>query len=528
MSMRRCAVSGGVPIAHKLTPSFSSENSGELGAVGFQPLASQWERQPITPPQGGSRLHFPALTNMTGGSWSASLSFGLLWAAVLGKIPEPQNPIIHLVQWKRVLTWNPSSFQDGLLTYSVQKSFERGDNRTWIDTQKCTHITKTECELLDSLTSHAPYDLRVKAEHGSETSNWVEAVSTPKNVTVDSYNMKHIVKWNPDVLQLGPVTYSVQFQGNFERTTKENWTEVFNCASIAKTECDLLDSLAFFAKYYLRVRTEHESATSEWVEAKPFCPYKDTVIGPPSVSVMSDAGVLHVTISDPVHEDGRSLRFYFQDLAYIVFYWEKNENDNIHNLTTRSSTVLLDLQPWTTYCLRVQAFLAELSKQTLPSQVSCYPVTANAKRRAKEAAQILFITLLAVFVITLGCFLIVIYSCRTVKYLIYPSYRLPMHIKEYLTEPSQHPGLPVLHKNDLQEDHWDKLSIVSRSEITSGLLNSTKADETKMDQDISESVTKAPNERQSSDSSVDSGHYSDSTQGSFHKNSQNIDDALKT
>ncbi|XP_055501062.1 interleukin-10 receptor subunit beta-like isoform X2 [Leucoraja erinacea] len=461
-----------------------------------------------------------------------SFLLGLLWAVVLGKIPDPQNTTINLVEWKRVLRWNPVFFQDFALTYSVQRSFERRDNRTWIDEQTCKHITETECLLLDSLAFHAPYDLRVRAEYGNETSNWVKAVSRPENVTVDSYNMKHVVKWDPDVLQLGPVTYSVQFQGSFERKNQENWTDALNCTRTDATECDLLDSLTFYAKYYLRVRMEYEGGTSEWVEINPFCPYKDTVIGPPSVEVLSEAGLLHIHISDPVHENGISLKYYYQDIVYEVYYWEMNDNGNmkVRNVTVPSSTVLLDLKPWTTYCLKIRASLLDHIKQGLTSPMYCSAVTADAKRRAIEVVQVLFIALFAVLVITMGCFFFVSYVRKVVKHLTYPSYSLPNHIKEYLTEPSQQPAFPVVHKNDLQEDHWDKLSIVSQTEITSVLLNSTKANKTKVDQNPTESVVEIPNEDddlQSSQSS-DSGHYSNGTQDSSHGNPQSIDDTSKS
>ncbi|XP_072116166.1 interleukin-10 receptor subunit beta-like [Mobula birostris] len=470
---------------------------------------------------------------MSAVGYRVTFLFGVLWAIVLGKIPEPQNVTISLTQSKRVLRWNPVPSQDGPLTYTVQKSFERGENQIWIGAQKCVHITETECELLDSLTLNVSYDLRVRAEHGSETSNWVEAVSAPRNIRIDSYNLKHVVKWDADVLQLSPVTYSVQYQGSFERTTKDNWTDALNCTHTPETECDLLDNLAFFAKYYLRVRTEQEGATSEWVEIEPFCPYKDTVIGPPLVTVLSEAGVLHVTILDPVREDGESIRINYRDLIYYVFYWEKTDdvNINVRNVTTVSSVLLQDLQAWTTYCLKVHASVLDLSKQGLPSSVTCSTVSANAKRRAIEAAQVLFIALFTVLLITLGCFLFVIYVRRTVKHLMYPSYSLPVHIREYLTESSQQPIFPVVLKDDLQEDHWDKLSIVSQSETSPVLLNSAKAGEKKMDRETIKSVSKFPSEdedMESSQSSVDSGHYSNSTQDSSSKNPQNIDDASKT
>lgn len=107
---------------------------------------------------------------------------------------------------------------------------------------------------------------------------------------------------------------------------------------------------------------------------------------------------------------------------------------------------------------------------------------------------------------------------------------LIVFLLQYLTEPSQQPAFPVVHKNDLQEDHWDKLSIVSQTEITSVLLNSTKANKTKVDQNPTESVVEIPNEDddlQSSQSS-DSGHYSNGTQDSSHGNPQSIDDTSKS
>uniref|UniRef100_UPI00398EAABE interleukin-10 receptor subunit beta-like n=1 Tax=Pristiophorus japonicus TaxID=55135 RepID=UPI00398EAABE len=459
--------------------------------------------------------------------------FGFWVAIVLGGIPEPGNLSIDYVRWKRIIKWNSITFQDGPVTYSVQRTFERKDNQSWTDVQNCIHITQTECELLDSLTFRAPYHLRVRAEYRNETSNWVEAVSEPKNVTVDSFNMQHIVKWDPDILQLGPVTYSVEFQGNFERLRNDSWTEAPNCTHTTETECDLLDSLAFFAKYYLRVRTEHESATSLWVEAQPFLPYKDTVIGPPSVSVVSEAGVLHITILDPVREDGLSMRNNYEDLAYHIFYWEKNDEKitKVHNKSDTVSTVLLGLQPWTSYCLQVQAYSKESSKQGQLSPVYCDAVTANTERRAIEAAQILFITLIAVLVVTLGCFFFVIYARRAIKYLMYPSYSLPVHIREYLAEPSPQPTFATLHKDDPKEDHWDKLSIVSQSEITSVLLNSTKTDGSKSDKDTTKSDGKILNEEddlQSNQSSVDSGHYSSGTRNSSPKTPESREDVSKT
>ncbi|XP_078416331.1 interleukin-10 receptor subunit beta-like [Cetorhinus maximus] len=458
---------------------------------------------------------------------------GFLWAIVLGEILEPENLRIDSDRWKLILKWDSVFSQVDSVTYSVQRTFESNDNRSWTNVQNCTHITETKCELLDNIPLNATYNLRVRAEHRNETSNWVEAVSEPKNVMVDSFNIKHIVKWDPDIYQLGPVTYSVQFQGNFERINNDNWTEVLFCTRINETECDLLDSFAFYAKYYIRVRAERGSTTSCWVETEPFSPYKDTVIGPPTVRVVSQAGELHVSIGDPVTKDGLSLRNNYADLDYRVFYWIKTEEGNLkeYNKTVSTSTVLLDLQPWTTYCLKVQAYSHEISKLGQLSPVICEYVTADTKRRAIAAAQALFITLVAVLLVTLGCFFFVIYARKAIKYLMYPSYSLPVHIREYLTEPSRQPIFETLNKEDLHEEHWDKLSIVSQSEIPSILLDSTKTDGSKSDKDTTKSdgkIHKEEDDLQNSQSSVDSGHCSNSTEDSSHKTLQNLEDAPRT
>ncbi|GCB67752.1 hypothetical protein scyTo_0010293 [Scyliorhinus torazame] len=462
--------------------------------------------------------------------------FGFVWAlasTVLGEITEPGNLRIDHVTSKHILKWDSVFSQGKSVTYSVQRTFDGDGNRNWTDVQNCTRIAETKCELLDDIASNASYSLRVRAEHRNETSNWTEAVAAPKYVTIGSFNMKHLVKWDPDVYQLGPVTYSVQFQGQFERSINGSWAEASNCTDLTETECDLFDSLAFYATYYLRVRAERGSAMSRWVEAEPFSPYKDTVIGPPKVEVLSQGGELHVTIGDPVAEDGLSLRNNYADLAYHVIYWVKNEEGTtkMQNKSATSSTVLLNLQPWTNYCLKVQAYSEESSKQGQFSTITCEYVTADAKRRALAAAEVLFITLVAVLVVTLGCFFFVIYARRAIKYLMYPSYSLPVHIREYLTEPFQQPLFETLNKEELHEEHWDKLSIVSQSEINSVPLNSTKTDGSKPDKATTKPDGKTLNEEddvQSSQSSVDSGHYSNSTENSSHQTPQSLEDASRT
>ncbi|XP_060689176.1 interleukin-10 receptor subunit beta-like [Hemiscyllium ocellatum] len=451
--------------------------------------------------------------------------FVLLWALVIGQIPEPQNVQIDFVDSKRILKWDSVFYQGNLVTYSVQRTFESNDNRSWLDVHDCMLTTETRCKLLNDV--NATCNLRVRAEHGNETSNWVEAVAEPKNVTVDSLNKKHVVKWDPDVYQLGSVTYSVQYQGNYERLYNESWSEVPKCTRITETDCDLSDSLAFFAKYFLRVRAELGSATSPWVEIPAFYPYKNTVFGPPSVEVLPKAGSLHVDIKGPFTENEHPLSNDYEDFAYQIFYWKENEDGNIKmvNKSAPASAVLHNLQPWTRYCLKARAYSKANSKQGQFSPVICEDVNADTKRRALAMAQILFVTLLAVLVVTLGCFFFVIYARKAIKYLMYPSYSLPVHIREYLTEPSQQPMLGTLTKEDLREEHWDKLSIVSQSEIPSILPNSTKTDGSKSNKNETISGGKILNEEddvQSSQSSVDSGHYSNSTENSAHKTPQSL------
>uniref|UniRef100_V9KWB3 Interleukin-10 receptor subunit beta n=1 Tax=Callorhinchus milii TaxID=7868 RepID=V9KWB3_CALMI len=350
---------------------------------------------------------------------------------------------------------------------------------------------------------------------------------TPGNVTIDSVNLKHILKWNSIPFHDERVTYSVQYQGLFERRNDQNWTEAENCTNITETECNLLEYLAFIATYFIRVRAERGNQTSEWIEANAFSPYRDSVIGPAMVQVESLLGQLQVSVFDPVTEEGTSMQMMYPDLAYWVFYWKDTEDTKVYNKSFTGVTVLSELQPWTTYCLRVQSYIKNPFRLGQSSSILCNQTSANAKTRALKAASFLFVSLFSVLLVTVGCFAFLFFVHRTIKRIMYPSYSFPSHIREYLTEPSQQSIFAALDKEELHEDHWDKLSIVSRSEITTVLIV-TKLDH-KSFSNTADTQPEGNTEEDldSNQSSVDSGHFSSGTDTSFQKNSQIHENIIK-
>uniref|UniRef100_A0A8C9VMP8 Interleukin-20 receptor subunit beta n=1 Tax=Scleropages formosus TaxID=113540 RepID=A0A8C9VMP8_SCLFO len=94
----------------------------------------------------------------------------------------------------------------------------------------------------------------------------------PSDVSVDSVNMKHRLTWRPPEVSCATVSYSVQFQGEFElRILNGSWEEVQACQRIGACVCDLSDHLASDSDYELRVRAECGGAVSRW--ARPAMPF---------------------------------------------------------------------------------------------------------------------------------------------------------------------------------------------------------------------------------------------------------------
>ncbi|KAM3605157.1 uncharacterized protein V6R79_021549 [Siganus canaliculatus] len=99
----------------------------------------------------------------------------------------------------------------------------------------------------------------------------VRMLPPPNTVSMDSVNMRHILRWRP--LQAScnaTVLYSVQFQGEFELLVLNgSWVDSVGCQRTLWTHCDLSLDLGSDSDYNLRVRAQCGSLLSPWKQLSP-------------------------------------------------------------------------------------------------------------------------------------------------------------------------------------------------------------------------------------------------------------------
>ncbi|KAM6141122.1 interleukin-10 receptor subunit beta isoform 2-T2 [Pterocles gutturalis] len=226
------------------------------------------------------------------------------------------------------------------------------------------------------------------------------------------------------------------------------------------TECDV-SSLSAYGNYILQVRAESENSHSDWVTIR-FKPMDDTVIGPPDVKVKSESGSLHVDFIGPIAAHDRwPLKQYYGSWNYRVLYWKKGSKTQVAHIDTKhNSEILSQLEPWTIYCIQVQAVIPEWNKTGELSEELCEQTTHNGVTPVWIIVSVLIGSMLVVAISVPGFFFSFLYLYRLTKHVFCPSYIFPQHLKEFLSKPPSSleffPPLP-------QEEHlpYDKLTVIS-------------------------------------------------------------------
>ncbi|KFQ20550.1 Interleukin-10 receptor subunit beta, partial [Merops nubicus] len=186
------------------------------------------------------------------------------------------------------------------------------------------------------------------------------------------------------------------------------------------------------------------------------------VIGPPDVKVKSESGSLHVDFIGPFAEhDKWPLKQYYGSWNYRILYWKKSSNTQVTHIDTKhNSEILSQLEPWTIYCVQVQAVIPEWNKTGKPSEELCEQTTHNGVTPVWIIVTVLIGSMLAVVISVAVCFFSFLYLYRLTKDVFCPSYIFPEHLKEFLNKPPSGPHyFPALP----QEEHlfYDKLTVIS-------------------------------------------------------------------
>ncbi|XP_041439113.1 interleukin 10 receptor subunit beta S homeolog isoform X1 [Xenopus laevis] len=219
---------------------------------------------------------------------------------------------------------------------------------------------------------------------------------------------------------------------NVQRATKYN-----TICQTNDTHCDL--SVINY-KSIVRVRAELNGSISKWVMIS-FNPYPQTVITAPEVKVASRAGDLDVSFFGPMRgSDGTSLRDIYGSFKYKLLYWRQSEPSVVTSMDSlQNFETLANLDKWTDYCIRVQAYAPDYNNTGELSQAICEKTTNDGFIPGWKISLAFLIPLCLSPVIIVGLFYLGSRINKVAKYLFVPKYSFPEHLKEYLSQPFYSP-----------------------------------------------------------------------------------------
>ncbi|XP_062258736.1 interleukin-10 receptor subunit beta-like [Platichthys flesus] len=280
-------------------------------------------------------------------------------------------------------------------------------------------------------------------------------LSGPTNVNLTSYNMNLVLRWNPSKGAANNLVYRTEY-----KTSVTTYTT--GCVNISTLECDftrlIYPSITENGKYTGRVRAQLGSESSAWVESNHITLDKDTIIGSPNVSLLSNGAAIEVSIIDPVMVIS-TLRNVYIFATYKITYWkdsQKHKAKNISNIL-QNRVVLNDLDPWTKYCVQVQIKTERNPNPSQPSRIFCESTT-NEQEPPWVAAMLTFVFM------AMGAALVVIVVVyrKSISHFLCPTDSLPQHFREYLLAPpnsyiylvmqNSHPPEEIYHKVRIIED----------------------------------------------------------------------------
>uniref|UniRef100_A0A7N8X3A6 Interleukin 10 receptor, beta n=1 Tax=Mastacembelus armatus TaxID=205130 RepID=A0A7N8X3A6_9TELE len=255
--------------------------------------------------------------------------------------------------------------------------------------------------------------------------------STPTNVRLTSYNMNLVLRWDPPEGAESSLVYTAEY-----KTSVTSYS--VGCVNIFSLECDftypdtsMRSSIIEYGKYTGRVRAQLGSESSAWVESNQITLDKDTIIGSPNVSLMSNGATIEVTIKDPVFTIS-TLRDVYMFATYIITYWKDGQKEKAKHISKiqQNHVVLDDMDPWTKYCFQVQIKTDRNPNHNKPSEIVCESTT-NDEEVPWVGAMVTFVVMATAVALVVVA---VVYR-KMISHFLCPKDALPQHFKEYLLAP---------------------------------------------------------------------------------------------
>ncbi|XP_067897461.1 LOW QUALITY PROTEIN: interleukin-20 receptor subunit beta-like [Heterodontus francisci] len=200
----------------------------------------------------------------------------------------------------------------------------------------------------------------------STSERGLETLPKPKNVFVNSTNMRHILRWSPVRVPLGDISYSVQFQGEFERNHKKTWVVISECSGITETWCDVTTDISSDVDYDLKVQMQLGNVTSKWANLSKLFNRKETNLTTPSLTVKVNGGLRTLDVSEVKN-----------NINVRIYYWEKGVEQQIMNTSMDQNPYNIILQRGAMYCFQAQLYIPEYKKFGARSDPICESVNED-------------------------------------------------------------------------------------------------------------------------------------------------------
>ncbi|XP_013881259.1 interleukin-10 receptor subunit beta [Austrofundulus limnaeus] len=245
----------------------------------------------------------------------------------------------------------------------------------------------------------------------------------PTNVVLSSKNLDLVLRWDPPNGAPSGLIYTAEFRSSISAYRE-------GCVNISVPQCDLTSfKTSVYGTYIGRVRALLGSESSAWVDSNHIMPDKDTIIGPPNVTVLSHGRTLDVSITDPKFHSS-SLRDVYNSASYKVTYWKKGQKDKSeHKEVQQTRVVLSNLEPKSEYCVQVRIVTDHNPSE--PSSIICESTTDE------ESLWVPVVIVFVIMAVAVVLVVLIVMNWRNISQFLCPKEALTQHFKETLLATSR-------------------------------------------------------------------------------------------
>ncbi|XP_006883421.1 PREDICTED: interleukin-20 receptor subunit beta [Elephantulus edwardii] len=183
--------------------------------------------------------------------------------------------------------------------------------------------------------------------------------------------MRHLLTWIPVTAPGGAVSYSVEYQGEYESLyLSDCWIPSRWCSPTESSSCDITEDITATVWYNLRVRATLGSQTSAWSTTEHPFNRNSTILTPPKIEVTNDGSHMVIELEDL----GPQFEFF-------VVYWRKEPGAEEHVKVVKNEgfrVYLETMEPGAKYCAKAQTLVKAIERSSAFSRTECVEVQGQA------------------------------------------------------------------------------------------------------------------------------------------------------